>query len=350
MKYALFILALFFSCSVFGQKSIQFDSLVYDLGTVVQGGSYTQEVLFKNTGDKPVIITRANTSDGGTYASWQKDPIPPGKIGKIKFHYSTRGRFGYNNKTINVRFNNDENYHIRMKWIVRHPYTKVKIYGPYSRLGSIKYGQIDSITYVIKNVGQHPLHLPRFPTTQGALKEIFRTKTIFEGGRNIRTVGYRRESIAPGEKVYYTLFFTNPYGNIGVVERNLILRTNTKKTIKLDLKVNFIGGPCDSIMNIGAANKAPTLYFRNNMLYKRVSYDAYERTELFRKDRKYYESTAINGQLQNERFFRRKTLYKEKRYTDEKVTELDYENGKMIRKEEKPIEKQNTPSKILWKE
>ena len=58
---------------------------------------------FKNTGDKPLIITDVKSTCGCTVPSKPKEPIQPGKIGKIDVKYNMSA--GPIRKTITVESN-----------------------------------------------------------------------------------------------------------------------------------------------------------------------------------------------------------------------------------------------------
>ena len=58
---------------------------------------------FKNTGDAPLIIKDVKSTCGCTVPTWTKDPIPPGKSGKIDVKYNMG--LGPIRKTITVQSN-----------------------------------------------------------------------------------------------------------------------------------------------------------------------------------------------------------------------------------------------------
>lgn len=61
---------------------------------------------FTNTGNAPLVITKINSSCGCTVPEWPKEPIAPGKTGKIQVKYDTT-RVGPIRKTITVLSNSD---------------------------------------------------------------------------------------------------------------------------------------------------------------------------------------------------------------------------------------------------
>ncbi|MDV6168754.1 DUF1573 domain-containing protein [Flavobacterium sp. DG1-102-2] len=75
-----------------------------DYGTTSKGddnGIRTFE--FTNTGDAPLIIKDVKSSCGCTVPSWTKDPVAPGKSGKIEVKYNMNP--GPIRKTITVQSN-----------------------------------------------------------------------------------------------------------------------------------------------------------------------------------------------------------------------------------------------------
>ncbi len=95
-----------FSTLSFGQAKIEFmakDNTI-DYGTVSKdsdNGLRTFE--FKNTGNAPLIISNVQSTCGCTVPSFPKDPVMPGKTGKIDVKYNMTP--GPIRKTITVESN-----------------------------------------------------------------------------------------------------------------------------------------------------------------------------------------------------------------------------------------------------
>lgn len=83
---------------------ITFEKEVHDYGTIEQYGDGSCEFTFKNTGTKPLIISRAKGSCGCTVPSWPKEPIAPGESSKITVKYDTK-RVGPINKSVTITSN-----------------------------------------------------------------------------------------------------------------------------------------------------------------------------------------------------------------------------------------------------
>ena len=89
-------------------QTISFDKTVYEYGNVKVGADGHRVFVIKNTGDKPLIITRTQASCGCTVPEVTKDPIMPGKTAELKVGYDTKiaGPF---TKIIEVYSNDAEN-------------------------------------------------------------------------------------------------------------------------------------------------------------------------------------------------------------------------------------------------
>lgn len=80
---------------------IEFKSDVIDYGTIEKGSDGVRVFEFTNTGDAPLIISKVSSSCGCTIPKKPKEPILPGKIGKIEVKYDTK-RVNPIRKTITV--------------------------------------------------------------------------------------------------------------------------------------------------------------------------------------------------------------------------------------------------------
>lgn len=90
--------------------SIQWlDSISQDKGSIKEGAVLDIGWRFKNVGDKPLVIIKAEAGCGCTVAEKPEQPIPPGGEGVIKAKFESKGRPGQQNKNVIVRANTREN-------------------------------------------------------------------------------------------------------------------------------------------------------------------------------------------------------------------------------------------------
>ncbi len=96
------------SFALVSAQTISFDKTVFDYGTVKVGADGHRIFTVKNTGNKPLIISKVQASCGCTTPEWSQDPIMPGKTAQIKVGYNTT-LVGPFTKIIEVYSNDAEN-------------------------------------------------------------------------------------------------------------------------------------------------------------------------------------------------------------------------------------------------
>lgn len=91
-------------------QTITFDRTTWDYGKIKPGSDGHRYFTVKNTGDKPLIISKVQASCGCTTPEWSQDPILPGKTAQIKVGYNTNivDPNGFN-KIIEVYSNDPQN-------------------------------------------------------------------------------------------------------------------------------------------------------------------------------------------------------------------------------------------------
>lgn len=89
-----------------GQPKIYFEEQSHNFGTIKeQGGPVSHEFEFVNTGNGKLVIISVGTECGCTRPEYPKNPISPGKKGKIKVTYNPLGRPGGFTKVVTVKTN-----------------------------------------------------------------------------------------------------------------------------------------------------------------------------------------------------------------------------------------------------
>jgi len=83
---------------------IEFKTETVDYGEINKGSDGVRVFEFTNTGNAPLIVSNVKSSCGCTIPKWSKDPILPGKTGKIDVKYDTK-RVGPIRKAITVTSN-----------------------------------------------------------------------------------------------------------------------------------------------------------------------------------------------------------------------------------------------------
>ncbi len=85
-----------------GTPQINFESVSYDFGTVMQGEKVSHTFRFRNIGDGNLTINDVTTSCGCTASRFSIEPIAPGGEGQIEVIFDSYGRHGKQQKKISV--------------------------------------------------------------------------------------------------------------------------------------------------------------------------------------------------------------------------------------------------------
>jgi len=85
-------------------NKIEWKTKSIDLGSVKKGIPVEVSFDFTNTGNEPLLLTEVKTSCGCTLVNYTKEPIQPGKTGKINATYDARSA-GHFSKSITVKSN-----------------------------------------------------------------------------------------------------------------------------------------------------------------------------------------------------------------------------------------------------
>lgn len=80
---------------------ITFKTDNHDFGTVKYGADISYEYEFTNTGREPLIIGDVQKQCGCTTPEFSKEPVAPGKTGKVKVSFDTK-RVGSYTKNVTV--------------------------------------------------------------------------------------------------------------------------------------------------------------------------------------------------------------------------------------------------------
>jgi hypothetical protein len=85
--------------------TIQFRDTTHDFGTIHEGEVVSYDFEFTNGGKSPLIVSNAVGSCGCTIADFPREPLPPGKNGKITVRFNSKDKTGPQNKTVTLTTN-----------------------------------------------------------------------------------------------------------------------------------------------------------------------------------------------------------------------------------------------------
>jgi len=89
--------------------SIQWiDSTNQQLSKVTEGQVVDISWRFKNTGDKPLIISSVSAGCGCTASDPPKEPVAPGEEGVIRAKFDSKNQVGHPTKSVTVQANTKE--------------------------------------------------------------------------------------------------------------------------------------------------------------------------------------------------------------------------------------------------
>ncbi|MDR1632694.1 MAG: DUF1573 domain-containing protein [Dysgonamonadaceae bacterium] len=79
------------------------DKTIHDFGTIKEDSSNVNAVFtIINTTKVPIILSEVRASCGCTTSEWTKEPIEPGKTGKITATYNPKGNLGPFEKSVTI--------------------------------------------------------------------------------------------------------------------------------------------------------------------------------------------------------------------------------------------------------
>jgi hypothetical protein len=103
------------------EKVVTVDRTIHDFGTIAEdGGDVSTTFIVTNNTNAPIVLVNVRASCGCTTPEWTKEPIEPGKTGKVTATYNPKGRPGPFEKTVTITTNsNPERITVRIKGTVQ---------------------------------------------------------------------------------------------------------------------------------------------------------------------------------------------------------------------------------------
>ncbi len=91
--------------SKMAKTTMQFYETKHSFGIVSEGKVVRHAFKFKNTGQNPLMICKADVTCGCTVPGFQLEAIPPDADGEITVEFNTAGKSGFQQKNIIVHSN-----------------------------------------------------------------------------------------------------------------------------------------------------------------------------------------------------------------------------------------------------
>jgi hypothetical protein len=137
-----------------------YDATSHDFGKVKQGEVVTHEFVFKNEGEAVLVIEKVETTCGCTAALVSEKKIDPGREGRLKTTFDTRGYSGRLSRYVYVVSNDGEDprREIRLSAEIEVPPSPRIDLDRYNvDMGLCLEGETPTARIVIKSVGQREL-------------------------------------------------------------------------------------------------------------------------------------------------------------------------------------------------
>ena len=84
-----------------------FDQEEHNFGQIKDGDIVSHTFRFTNTGQAPLIISKATAACGCTVPQWPKQPIPVGGSGEIQVQFDSSNKPGMQNKVVTITANTE---------------------------------------------------------------------------------------------------------------------------------------------------------------------------------------------------------------------------------------------------
>ncbi len=291
MKKLLLLLFVVLCCNISSaQPNIKFDTLNFDLGMIAEKTRIVKEFVFTNTGNEPLIISDAASSDGFAGVSHQKDTIAKGKTGVIRFEYFAK-RTGKIDKIIFINSNsvNHPQVLLTLKGEVVFYRTEIKADSLVRNIGALNFDEADTIQFKICNTGNSNLHIS-FPYYNYPESDLLwlRIKSV----KSANIIDNVPEGYEPGDTLQLLLSLKNVYGNTGKFERNLFVLYNSHDTLTLKVRGYYTGKPSKPQFIDGYSYwRCIVFNYKNDRIASLIEYDYMGRLY----SERFYENSNCTG-------------------------------------------------------
>ena len=143
-----------------GKPRAVFKATAHDFGQVKQGDVVNYEFVFKNAGGAPLVVEKVETTCGCTAVVVSEKRIAPGKEGRIKTTFDTRGYSGRLSRYLYVVSNDGENPRQELSVsadIQVPPSARIDIDRYNVDMGLVLEGESPVAKIVVKSAGQREL-------------------------------------------------------------------------------------------------------------------------------------------------------------------------------------------------
>lgn len=109
MKYSILVCAVLFSTFTWSQAAFKFEHRAHKFPKTKEGKTLHHVYTFTNIGDQPLVIEHIKVACSCTKYSYPKEPVAPGKMGKIVISFDTKGKIAWQDRTLEIQANTRKN-------------------------------------------------------------------------------------------------------------------------------------------------------------------------------------------------------------------------------------------------
>jgi len=203
-----------------------FRESTHDFGKIKQGDVVSHEFVFRNEGGAPLVVDRVETTCGCTAALVSEKKIGPGKEGRIKTTFDTRGYAGRVSKYVYLVSNDAENPRRELSFIADievPPSARIDVDRYNVEMGLVLEGESPSARLVIKSAGERELKV----------ELAHENVQFFSGGKPVTSPFF----LPRGESREIELRFP-PQSKTGVLRDYILVKSNDPVRSTLSIYVS----------------------------------------------------------------------------------------------------------------